>query len=178
MKFKVGDEVRSITNKHAFTNEIYNWEGKIIEVADTYFKVKTTYCVIEDIIGKVFKAYNEEDFELIKSWPIIKDHVLRVDALISDLIKRHKDAFDNVNFEYSIKAKKLILDESEKRYLSGIIKPFRNKVKSIYKFNGFDGEWIAINLNSDVINLPTFEANTMYKGMKLNKEYTLEELGL
>lgn len=29
-----------------------------------------------------------------------------------------------------------------------------------------------------VINLPSFKPNTMYKGMKLDKDYTLDELNL
>ena len=32
--------------------------------------------------------------------------------------------------------------------------------------------------NSEGIDLPSFWKETMYKGMELNKEYTLEELGL
>lgn len=70
-----------------------------------------------------------------------------------------------------------ILDEKEKEYLSNIVKPFRNKVKHIKKVSCTD-EYIKIVLSGEVINLPLFEKDTMYKGMENNKNYTLEELGI
>lgn len=70
-----------------------------------------------------------------------------------------------------------ILDEKEKEYLSNIVRPFRNKVKHIKKI-GVADEFIKIILNGEVINLPYFERDTMYKGMERNKEYTLEKLGI
>lgn len=33
-------------------------------------------------------------------------------------------------------------------------------------------------LNEDFASLPLFEKETMYKGMEVDKKYTLEELGL
>ena len=81
--------------------------------------------------------------------------------------------------EYEIvKIPKPILDEAEKRYLSNVIKPFRDRVKYIVKFDDFGQEFIYINLENEEISLPYFEPNTMYKGMELDKEYTLEDLGL
>lgn len=78
---------------------------------------------------------------------------------------------------------KPILDEAEKEYLSNIIKPFRDRVKDIVK-HGYDCyEYIEIRFYSENIpmgniNLPYYEKSSMYKGMELNKKYTLEELGL
>ena len=76
-----------------------------------------------------------------------------------------------------------ILDKEEKEYLSAVIRPFRNKVKHIIKWQHYDSAstdktFIAILLNKETISLPYFESNTMYKGMELNKKYTLKELGL
>lgn len=73
-----------------------------------------------------------------------------------------------------------ILDDAEKRYLRGVIRPFRNEVKSIRKKiqTGEIYEFILIELSFDILVLPRFEKGTMYKGMVTNKEYTLEELGL
>lgn len=78
-----------------------------------------------------------------------------------------------------------ILDSGEKEYLSNVIKPFKHKVKEIRKneiCNSEDNqkeEYITIYIKNDfAINLPNFEKNTMYKNMEINKEYTLEELGL
>lgn len=67
-----------------------------------------------------------------------------------------------------------MLDETEKRYLSNVIKPFRDKVKAIEKVS-----YLKIYIKEDEPTiLPYFEKGTMYKGMKENKEYTLKELGL
>ena len=76
--------------------------------------------------------------------------------------------------------KEEILDETEKRYLKGIIRPFKEKVTYISKLHTReDKEFISINLkNGDYIDLPLFKENTMYKKMIINKDYTLEELGL
>ena len=81
--------------------------------------------------------------------------------------------------------KKPILDETEREYLSAVIKPFRNRVKYITKFRGvFDNEFIEIGHVMDneaelyYIELPLFKKGTMYKGMEIKKEYTLDDLGL
>lgn len=79
-------------------------------------------------------------------------------------------------------AKKEILDEEEKKYLSAVIKPFKNRVEYIIKnlsSCNSTSEYIVIELiNDHYIMLPYFDKRTMYKGMKLGKEYTLKELGL
>ena len=76
--------------------------------------------------------------------------------------------------------KEPILDEVEKRYLRGVIRPFRNMVAFIKKTCNCVGfQWIEIAVKGNkTIALPGFKNDKMYKGMKLEKEYTLEELGL
>lgn len=71
-----------------------------------------------------------------------------------------------------------ILDDAEKNYLSAVIKPFRNRVQYIKKIDCACEEYIQIQLNSDWTFLPHFRTGTMYKGMKSDHGYTLEELGL
>ena len=71
-----------------------------------------------------------------------------------------------------------ILDDAEKNYLSAVIKPFRNRVQYIKKIDCACEEYIQIQLNSDWTILPHFRTGTMYKGMKSDHGYTLEELGL
>lgn len=74
---------------------------------------------------------------------------------------------------------KEILDDKEKEYLSYVIRPFRNRVKSIKKLSYFKKCWIKIKLTTDEdIDFPLFKEDKMYKGMKINIEYTLEELGI
>ena len=83
-----------------------------------------------------------------------------------------------------IKLPKQILTDAEKRYLSNVIEPFRDRVNYIIKTENSLGEYITINSRlytgwrSDVTLLPEFEKGSMYKGMEINKRYNLEELGL
>lgn len=77
--------------------------------------------------------------------------------------------------------KEPILDEVEKKYLSAVIKPFREKIeyirknKSAYK----DKQFISIGFyDDDYMYFPFFENDAMYKCMELGRKYTLEELGL
>lgn len=81
--------------------------------------------------------------------------------------------------------KEPILDDAEKRYLKGVIKPFRNRVKYIGKssFMHLIGDpdnyiWIKFTDGSDDMKFPVFTEDNMYKDMKTNRWYTLEELGL
>lgn len=104
----------------------------------------------------------------------------------NDLIEKcNNKEFDIMKVERAgvviFERKKEILDEQEKKYLRGVIRPFRDRVKSIRKIKGFsnDKEYIDIGLNGiDKMCLPDFKKGTMYKGMELEKKYTLEELGL
>ena len=77
-------------------------------------------------------------------------------------------------------AKEPILTDSEKKYLSDVIRPFRKEVATISKFNAFDGsQYIYIEMKDRRgCNLPTFPKGTMYKGMIEGMHYSLKELGL
>ena len=75
--------------------------------------------------------------------------------------------------------KEPVLDDVEKEYLSAVIKPFGHRVSYIVKRMNGSGYYIAIILNKfDVMNLPYFTRNTMYKGMTVGRQYKLKELGL
>ena len=81
--------------------------------------------------------------------------------------------------------KEPILDEEERKYLSAVIKPFRDRVVQIFKElvdeneNEEEKEFVVVIYDGSYgFCLPSFKTGTMYKGMELNKEYTLEELGL
>ena len=81
-----------------------------------------------------------------------------------------------------IKLPKHILDDEEKKYLSRVIKPWRDKVEYIRKINFDDeDEFIVIiyrERESKAMPLPCFKKGTMYKGMEVGKQYSLEELEL
>ena len=75
--------------------------------------------------------------------------------------------------------KESVLDEEERKYLSDVIKPFGHRVSYIVKRLNGSGYYIAIIVNNfDVMNLPYFTRNTMYKGMEVDRKYKLKELGL
>ena len=89
--------------------------------------------------------------------------------------------------------KEPILDEEEKKYLSAVIKPFKDRVFYIQKVKttNLDNQFIFIRVKRydceeneresteyEDIDLPYFKANTMYKNMKGDKKYSLKELGL
>ena len=77
-------------------------------------------------------------------------------------------------------AKRKILDEQEKEYLRAVIRPFRYRIKNIVKKSWYeDREYISFDLKDECgFTLATFKQGAMYKGMEVEKEYSLEELGL
>ena len=78
-------------------------------------------------------------------------------------------------------AKEPILDDVEKEYLSAVIKPFRKMIAYIVKAQDFDDGKQCIRIilqNGDGMHFPYLDDDAMYKGMEVNKEYSLEELGL
>ena len=87
---------------------------------------------------------------------------------------------------YQISKEKInsVLDAAEKRYLTNIIKPFKDQVIAIAKRSANYGEFIDIMIDEGEIGdcgniyLPYFKPDSMYKGMKVGREYTLEQLGL
>ena len=90
-----------------------------------------------------------------------------------------------LNGKYKVvKIPRPILTEEEKEYLSYVTRPFKDKVESIHKgrkyFYGTDSECIEIKFYDcgAIMCFPPFKQNSMYKGMEIDKEYTMEELGL
>ena len=96
-------------------------------------------------------------------------------GLLEDFITGHYQIAKEVNS---------VLDEAEKRYLTNIIKPFKDQVIAIAKRSINYGEFIDIKIDEgELVNprnicLPYFKPGKMYKGMKVNREYTLEQLEL
>ena len=78
--------------------------------------------------------------------------------------------------------KEPILDEKEKEYLSAVIKPWRDKVKDIFKTACNEYDYIVIEYYDNgylqAIRMPLFEKGTMYKDMELARKYSVEDLGL
>lgn len=97
---------------------------------------------------------------------------------VYDIIKVERP----IQYETVFERKEEILDETEKRYLRGVIRPFRNDIDFITKKScrNSSKNYIVIGFkNDDKWYFPSFNTSSeMYKGMEVDKEYTLEELGL
>jgi hypothetical protein len=108
-----------------------------------------------------------------------------IDNFRNDLTNKRDNEYDiikveKVQYKTAFERKEEVLDETEKRYLTGVIRPFRDKVEYMKKHLSTSAkEFIEISIKENIsIVLPYFEKGTMYKGMKVNREYTLKELGL
>ena len=87
------------------------------------------------------------------------------------------ESLEWLNQEY----KDPILDDVEREYLSAVIKPFRKKISCIRKSKDprKGKNYIKIEFcDGDYMFFPNLSNNAMYKGMELDRNYTLEELGL
>lgn len=75
-----------------------------------------------------------------------------------------------------------VLDDVERRYLKNVLKPFKANIKCIRKSSCIvkEGlEFICVYLeNRKTLVFPAFKKDTMYKNMKAEKAYSLEELGI
>lgn len=115
-------------------------------------------------LGETFELFSYSIFlkgERIAT--ITTNNTSLVNALLEWLDMEHKEP---------------ILDEAEKRYLSAVIKPFRDSVRGIEKAENLPYEMICIDTKYRYMVFPPFDKGTMYKGMKTGWRYTLEELGL
>lgn len=150
MKFKIGDKVKIRKNV------------TLEEIADNHFNgcQRDTFIFLRDY----FYSLKFDNIFTIKD--IVSDNAVKVgnsSCWINSVI------FEKVEE---------ILDDKEKEYLRGVIKPFRNEIISIVKKNAMDKEYIKILIEYDDMIFPLFEKGTMYEGMKVDKEYSLRELGL
>lgn len=168
MKFKVGDKVKFIGEVanhrvHVAKSDLQN--GDIVTYRDGRKKI-----VFED------KFYGSNHFVLLKYYT---EDLKDIDGEEeNDIIKVERP----VKYETVFERKEEILDETEKRYLASVIKPFKNKIETIEKTIKIGDSslcyLIMLLKNNDMANLPNFKKNSMYKGMETNKKYTLKELGL
>ena len=170
MKYKVGDvvKVRSDLNTiKGVISEMLEFRGKIVHIEEAFEK---DYFIYEDPekwywTDKMLEPLTEED---------VKKH-----------FEEYAKCFKDYDIKVEVKKKEPILDEEEKKYLSAVIRPFRDRVEYILRGDCIDKtSYITIaikqidkNINENIC-LPYFETNKMYKGMEDQKHYTLEELGI
>lgn len=170
MKLKAGDKVKLKNRRGKGWNSdgmMDKYIGKIVTVSDIH----------QGYSGNGF-AIKEDDGRGFPRW------VFQLEDIEYVVKQKHFKSLPNnytgtIEVENGFIQEKEILDETEKRYLKSIIRPFKDKIRRISKETTFGGEYyIYIDLDGDSISLPSFKKGTMYNGMKDNKEYTLKELGL
>lgn len=168
MKLKVGDKVK-LKNRRG---KEWNRNGKM----DKYIGKIVTVSNIT--LGNGF-TIKEDDGRGFPRW------VFRLEDIEYVVKQKHFKSLPNnytgtIEVENGFIQEKEILDDTEKRYLKAVIRPFKNRVINIVKENCCDGNcYISISLNNaEEILLPNFKKGTMYNGMEEDKRYTLKELGL
>ena len=160
MKVEVGDKLK-LKNRRGecwlISGEMDKYIGKTVTISKVYRNDEAFN--IDDNEGWMF---NFADIEYVVK-------------------QKHFKSLPN-NFTGTIEVEngfiKEILDETEKEYLKEVIRPCKDKIKFIFKKEYKGCYYIKILLNNDEMSLPNFEKETMYKGMEVDKKYTLKELGL
>lgn len=174
-------EFAELVEKRDFMPYLKNLE--LVEKAYTYedFKKSPIGTKVTFESGIILIKVDKENYKEIKEYGTTR---------YIELLKGLKDNWQFMNQGRIIKieeptyktvyeVKPEILDNTEKRYLKDVIRPFRDRVKYIEKRNISRGDYIRIMIqDTNICDLPYFEKDTMYKGMKLYRHYTLKELGI
>lgn len=199
MKFKIGDKVKVV--KCEISGKRCGNINKISTITQVGKDVPYPY-----ILKDLDEVFSEDELELVQEKQFTKadlkdgdkctlknGQVIFVDKTsdygfsnINEQLKYFNDDVSIVKVERPVKyetmfeRKEEILDEVEKKYLAEVIRPFRKDIMFISKI-GFDGEeFLKIDFKrpANSFSLPFFEKNSMYKGMKADQKYKLEELGI
>ncbi len=170
MELKVGDKVKLKNRRGMCWNSegmMDKYIGEIVTVSDMYH-YRGDYFTIKEDDGRGFPqwVFSPEDIEYVVKQKHFKS--------------LPNDYTGTIEVENGFIQEKEILDDTEKRYLKAVIRPFKNRVNHISKEECYDGDcYISIELDNDEnINLPYFKKETMYNGMEEDKRYTLKELKL
>lgn len=203
MKFKVGDKVKVIAKKHGHGFNIGE-TVKIEEISDRDYKCSSLeknelWWMAEDEFTKVKfiksdlkdgdivtyrkglkkivsgdKLYGNDLFTSLRYYP---EDLKDVDGEEkNDIVKVERPVKYETVFE-----REEVLDETEKKYLAEVIRPFRKRIQFIQKKKEITeiNPYIRIVCeDNDKLVFPYITDNSMYKGMEVNKKYTLKELGL
>ncbi len=126
-------------------------------------------------------AVNNETIALKDNKPIYCRKIKCIDCGRNTNRGCSKNIFTEwANSEYKVH----VLTDEEREYLSSVIEPFKKYVMYIAKTD-FKAGWEKILVYSQnfqswgcITSLPPFQSGTRFKSMELEKEYSLEELGL
>ena len=167
MNLKVGDKVKLKNRRGKGWNSdgmMDKYIGKIVTVS--YITLGNGFTIKEDD-GRGFTrwVFRLEDIEYVVKQKHFKS--------------LPNDYTGTIEIENGFIQKREILDDTEKRYLKAVIRPFKNRINYISKEECYDGDcYIYIDLDDENISLPYFKKNSMYNGMEEDKRYTLKELEL
>ena len=206
MKFKVGDKVKVIAKKHGHGFNI----GEIVkieEISDRDYKCSSLeknelWWMGEDEFTKVkFIKSDLKDGDIVTyrngdKRTVIAGNLINSNGFISKKLNQYTnelkdtvigESLDIVKVERPTQYKEVferkeeILDETEKKYLTEVISPFRERIQFIQKKKEITeiNPYLRIVFeDNDKLVFPYITNKTMYKGMEVNKKYTLKELGL
>ena len=203
MKFKVGDKVKVIAKKHGHGFNIGE-TVKIEEISDRDYKCSSLkenelWWMGEDEFTKVkFTKLDLKDGDIVTYRKGLKKIVSGDKLYGNDLFAPLRyytedlkdvdgeEEYDIVKVERPVKYETVfereeVLDETEKKYLAEVIRPFRKRIQFIQKKKEITeiNPYIRIVCeDNDKLVFPYITDNSMYKGMEVNKKYTLKELGL
>lgn len=204
MKFKVGDKVRVVAKKHGHRFDI----GEIVKIEeisdrdyqcssleknelwwmgeDEFTKVKFIKSDLKD--GDIATDREGKKRTVSKGFLVDNFGAISLTYFTEDLKDVYgEEEYDIVKVERPVKYETVfereeeILDEIEKRYLTEVIRPFRKRIQFIQKKKEIKeiNPYIRIVCeDNDKLVFPYITDNSMYKGMEVNKKYTLKELGL
>lgn len=203
MKFKVGDKVKVIAKRHGHEFDI----GEIVkieEVSDRGYKCsslkknKLWWMGEDEFVEWKFTKSDLKDGDIVTYRNGLKKIVSGDKLYGNDLFTSLRyypedlkdvdgeEKNDIVKVERPVKYETVfereeVLDETEKKYLAEVIRPFRKRIQFIQKKKEITeiNPYIRIVCeDNDKLVFPYITDNSMYKGMEVNKKYTLKELGL
>lgn len=160
-------------------------EGNVLELKSGDFilvQSKNFFCVWNKYFhlkGKHKDEIFNNDYNIF--WELDLRHVVNSNF---DVVKVYEDfTLQKVLWE----RKPEVLTEEEKIYLRNLIKPFRNQFRGLEKQHSEETDTYYLVLDivhckdkntDDSVFMPNFEKDSAYRGLKTDKYYTLDELGL
>lgn len=209
MKFKVGDKVRVIKcsidgercknlNKVSTITEIgeYLCYPYMLKDIREPFKENELALVEKQFIKSDLKDGDIVTYRNGDKRTVIAGNLINSNGFISKKLNQYTNELKDtvigesldiikverpVKYEIVFEREEEILDETEKRYLTEVIRPFRKRIQFIQKKKEITeiNPYIRIVCeDNDKLVFPYITDNSMYKGMEVNKKYSLKELGL
>jgi hypothetical protein len=173
-----------ITEKSDDYSIVDNHTGEIL---DLNFTKKIT---LDEFIKEMRNGNHPKRINVIdqcgQKWNLQWENICKEYVITDSGYKQAHIVFGTTLADTHVEYYEQILDATEKKYLSNVIRPFKSNVQSIEKkLYGTEAEYLHI-VTKDKISapfkvgssLPPFKVGSMYTGMEVNSRYSLEELGI